>query len=265
MGGRKLLALRLAASATPARVARAAVMLAEIVETAFPRHAEGMTVIVENLTTTVWMKGWEPGATTAIQSLDRFIDNPTDRHLPFDGSAIAEVLAEYCREVLADEPTFWRGGARKPFRVVDREFIKHLSVVVDERPSDNRPRLRGTTVIASPVLRCGRTKEGSPARARIVLPGIGEREVKIGEGAYGSLCDAVKSRAVGRIRLKVQWRRGVDGDLEICADEVVALGFEPRVAPVSGARMVQLLAENPPITSAELDGVLKSLREENGD
>lgn len=263
MPGRTMLELRLGVAATPARVARAAKLLADLAEHAFPRASRGWTVVVQNKTMRVGLRAWdevEKRASSSAQSLADFIANPSI-DAPFDAACVAADLVDYCKDEIAYEPAFHRPKTRKPLRVVNREFIRFLSVVREERPEvDAGQRMRGDTVIVSPVLRVGRSSEAASVRARVVLPNLDERDVAIESRAYDSLCDAVRSRTVMNVRLRVEWVRR-DGELEIDPAKTVVLGVEPRNVITSGARLVGILGEAPAVSAADLRRALDSLRE----
>lgn len=190
-----------------------------------------------------------------------FIGNPTTGSDRFNAAQTAKHLHEYCKEELDQGPTFWRAGGRRPFCTVNKEFLSHLVVVRKERADVvGPPRMRGTTVLVSPVLRVGRTTEESQVKARIVLPGIGERDVDVDDGAYGPLCEAVKSREVVNLRARVDWRRSGD-DLALDPQAVVIASVEERKAVTNGAKLVALLGGKPPLTAEDV----RRMRAEDGD
>lgn len=266
MKGTRVLELRLAVAATPARIARATRMIHEVVEAGFPAQRDRVTVVVENDPSRITMKGWTHAAIAAVAALGEFIRNPTESVTGLDTAAVAEPLERYCCDEIAYGPAFWLPGSRKrPLRAVDREFIDHLHVVATSRPRVRDPLVSGTTVVVSPVLRVGRTNDGAETKARINLPGLGTCDVGVDDAVYSDLCDAVKRKVTGRLRLLVEWRRVATGDLEIDPTRTTVLGFESRGQYTTGARMVEIATSSPALTADELDEVLQTLREERGE
>lgn len=233
--------LRLAAAASPRRVADAAAMMAAALEAAFPA-VEGLTLVVENFDMKVRLRAWGKESRLAADALKEFIKNPTASVPMVDVSGLADLLRSYCRDNLEDGITFWRPGARKPFRIVDREFIKILDVINEERMllegSTATTKLRGTTVVSTPVYRVGRSSEDADPKARIRIDGK-YVEVKIAASAFAEFCEAAKHARPVSVRLTASWVRKDEG-LVLIANGTTATAVERRDTERVNARLVAI-------------------------
>lgn len=204
-----MLELRLAALATPVRVAEAALMLADAIGLGFPREEDEISLVVENRDMRVRVGAWSSAAVTAMENFREFIKNPTIQVPAFDAAGMADALERYCRDALPYEPTFWKPGTNKPLRKVDLEFIDHLTVVSSQRlyalEAETAKTVRGTTTIISPVLRLGRLRERAERKARIRAPLGNEFDVPIEADVYPRFCDALKHGRPMRITLLATW------------------------------------------------------------
>lgn len=206
-----ILEMRLGVLATPSRVADATRMLAQAIEAGFPDEASEMSIVVENHDMRVRLGAWSEAASNAGTKFSGFLENPTKSIEASDTTGMAEAIEEYCRETVELEPSFWRPRARKPFRVVDREFLDHLRVVREERVDTLvAPKVFGTTTITSPVLRVGRLTEKATLRARIRWAGK-PYDVEVDGDVYSSFCEAAKHGRSMRIQLVVAWMHTKEG------------------------------------------------------
>lgn len=262
-----MLELHLAALATPARVAEAAQMLADAIGQGFPSEEDEISLVVENRDMRVRIGAWTAAAVTAMENFREFIENPTIQVPAFDAAGMADALERYCRDALPYEPTFWKPGARKPFRKVDREFIDHLSVVSSQRLSgleaETSKTVRGTTTIISPVLRLGRLREQAERKARIRAPLGNEIDVPIDADVYPRFCDALKHGRPMRITLLATWI-STDSGLMLTRHGTKAVDideYETTPDHINAA----LASIGPLMTAAEANELYLGLRREDDD
>lgn len=264
-----MLELRLSTLATPSRVADATQMLADAIGQGFPNAEDEVSLVVENRNMRVRVGAWSPEAVTAMENFRGFIENPTQHVAAFDAAGMADAMERYCREALPYEPTFWKPGAKRAFRKVDREFIEHLSIVSAERLSfpdagvETSKTVRGTTTIISPVLRLGRSKERSEPKARIRPPNSKEIELPIDVNVYPRFCDALKHGRPMRITLLATWM-STDSGLILARHGTRAIDiaeYELTSEHINAA----LASIGPLMTIEEADELYRGLRREDDD
>jgi hypothetical protein len=248
VGRRAILELRLSTLATPSRVADATRMLALAIEAGFPDASAEMSLVVENREMRVHLGAWTEKAARAATNFADFLENPTVQTLASDAMAMADAIEEYCRDAIELEPAFWKPRARKPFRVVNPEFLDHLRVVREERISVLvKPRLMGTTTIVSPVLRVGRLTTKSVRRARIQWAGK-SYDVEVDESVFANFCEAAKHGRPMKIQLVAAWAQAPDG-LQFSNVGTKAVHIEE---PQGYAGLINSeLARLPPLMTAE--------------
>lgn len=248
MTRREILEMRLSTLATPSRVADATRMLASAIEAGFPDEVGEMSLVVENRDMRVHLSAWTESAVKAATGFADFLENPTVQTSASDATAMAEAIEEYCRDAIELEPTFWKPRARKPFRVVNPEFLDHLRVVREGRVPDRvQPRLMGTTTIVSPVLRVGRLTAKAVRRARIQWASK-TYDVEVDESVFADFCEAAKHGRPMKIQLVVGWMQAPDG-LRFSNVGTKAVHIEE---PLSSVGLINSeLARLPPLMSAE--------------
>jgi hypothetical protein len=241
--------MRLRALATPSRVADATRMLAQAIEAGFPDEAGDMSLVVENKDMRVGLAAWNEKALDAANRLTDFLENPTQRIVADDTTGMAEAIEEYCREAVELEPTFWRPEAKKPFRVVDAEFLNHLRVVREERVPDQAaaPKLLGSTTTVSPVLRVGRLTERASLRARIRWAGTAY-DIQVETDVFAAFCEAAKHGRPMKIQLVVAWLQTPEG-LTFSKVGTKAIGIAEAESPLG--LINSELARLPPLMSTE--------------
>lgn len=237
-------------------------MFAQAIEAGFPDEADEMSVVVENHDMRVQLGAWSERATDAGGRFREFLENPTKPIVADDMTGMAEAVEEYCREAVSFEPSFWVPKAKKPFRVVNAEFVDHLRVVREERvgPTVAAPKLFGTTTIISPVLRVGKLTEKASLRARIVWAGA-TYEIQVEKDVFPAFCDAAKHGHPMRIHLVVAWTHSPEGlRFSKVGTKAIAIdSFETVVGSVNAE-----LARLPPLmTSEEAELVYAGLRRQD--
>lgn len=246
MGGRKMLELRLAASATPETVARAVSALAEVINLSFPERAEQMTTVVENRAARVILKSWGPRATEGLEAIAAFIENPSAEGFDFDVRAVASTLVEYCRREMPNEPSFWRPHGRKPMRLVTHDFVTHLvAAAKSHRALAASPSVvRGSTSLVARVLRVGSARDGGSLTAKLAVTGRGTVDFDVDERALGALCAAMVSKSPVKVKLNASWCRDSEGDLRMIDRGTSVVGVQDAVA-TTGPMLVKMLGGDP--------------------
>jgi hypothetical protein len=273
-----MLELRLDHAATPERVAQATRLLADLLSPLLDeagvdsdprdptsRNSPGITVVVSNRELRATVRILDRTLRPKIEALDAFLLDPTrevlaGESIPEISPRAAKALIHYAREEARFHPSFWRVEEDpRLLRVLDEKFADAVEKSI-RMPSAKRSRVVGATFITSKVYKVGRRDDGSPTRARVLLPGGAMKELVVAESARAAVSAAYESGREHRIKLVGDWVTR-EGSLELEVDSKMRIiGIDEQVSPGSTADLLAATAEQPALRKHELAGVLRQLR-----
>jgi hypothetical protein len=235
--GKNALELRLAAAATPERVAAAATLLARMLQAMAPSlPGDAVTLVVHNRDTRAMVRTWSPDAQRAVQAIVRILQNPTtaaarEAHAP----DVAAALVEEVKPLHGLEPRFYKPRGRKPIASVDDVFMNSIRYIA--RHVRGAPAVRGTTTIYTHVYRVGRLGEETKMKARLSVGGPSPQDIAIADGVAVRFFDAAKLGISLPVTIHATWIRTDEGTLVLDARRSTALDVDLEWRPGGGAQL----------------------------
>jgi hypothetical protein len=237
------LELRLAASASPARVALAAAFLDAALHAAAPELPDdAVTLVVDNYAMKANVRPQTPEGKKAVDLVEAVLRDPSGTVTISEQPAadVASVIARDGHKLLEFKPTFLAGrGPRKAhLRTMDDVFIASVKAVV--HAYHPKSAIRGTTTIYSKVLRVGRTAEGRATRVRLMIEGR-PQELLVREDAREAFYDIAKEDRVVPVRVAATWYITENGSHILDVTHSTATGVDAAWRSATGGEIVREL------------------------
>ncbi|HMU41492.1 MAG TPA: hypothetical protein PKE31_20965 [Pseudomonadota bacterium] len=254
--------VRIAAPATPERVAQAARMVANVFNAAgTPEddHDPNITLEIYNKDLRALVHPRSPEGRRATKLFVQFLQNPMRlaRTKPAT-RRFAAVLADSADTFAGEKVSIVRPRVREPLAVFDDEFARSMRSLAKVAPTIE---LRGSDEIISRIFRVGCTDEGRHIKARIVLDGRPQDVLlpeDLPENVRADFYEYAKTRALARIQLEVAWARDEHGLLSPFAPRCRVTGIEP-CEETTGAQLLDEVAAAGPLFSASIEDMIAQI------
>lgn len=253
------LKLRLAAAATPERVAIAAQLFADALRAVDDLPPDSVTFVVDNLSLKGELRAQSAAGKAAIEELIAFVRDPLKRcQRKPEAARIANAFTPHAAKLAEAGGRFY---VRKNTKIakLDGSFARVVASLAEASP-DASQQIRGRTTAVTPVLRVGRANESQPTVTARIRVGSGFREITVADEVRAQFWAAAQHGREVVVVLDAGWRRTQSGAFQIDYDTTRAVAIDDTYDPLSGEELLMRVRELPPVSDEELRDMIRAIQ-----